>query len=373
MPSMSGSTAYAGAQESPRSVSLSWVHPNGMIALSFVNFLLQIVTAGIYSFWGRTEVRRRIWSGIRLNGEPLEYTGRGLELFLGFLIAFFVVIVPFFGVLVAAAILLGPNSPATIAVQIGAYVLLFLLLGLGIYRAQRYRLSRTRWRGIRGGLEGSGWGYAWTYLWTLLLVPFTLGWIIPWQATKLQRIVTNNMRFGSRPFRFTATSGPLYVPFIALWVGLIVLYGGAVALIFSILWPKIQRAREQGLEPQPDMTDFAVIFGSLLVVGVLLGIIGAWYQSRVINHFAAHTHYEGATFRADTTAGGLIWLGISNFLIVILTLGILGPVATARTARYLVEHMALDGEIDVAAITQGADQGLRTGEGLAQAFDVDAF
>ena len=29
----------------------------------------------------------------------------------------------------------------------------------------------------------------------------------------------------------------------------------------------------------------------------------AWYQAAKINHFAAHTHYEGATFRGNTTAG----------------------------------------------------------------------
>ena len=41
---------------------LSWSQPPGMVALSFKNFLLKIVTLGIYQFWGKTEVRRRIWS-----------------------------------------------------------------------------------------------------------------------------------------------------------------------------------------------------------------------------------------------------------------------------------------------------------------------
>ena len=56
-----------------------------------VNLLLRVLTLGIYHFWAKTEVRKRIWSAIRINDEPLTYTGRGMELFLGFLIVFLVV------------------------------------------------------------------------------------------------------------------------------------------------------------------------------------------------------------------------------------------------------------------------------------------
>ena len=68
---------------------LSWQYPKGLIGLSFTNMLLRILTLGIYHFWAKTEVRKRIWSAIRINDEPLTYTGRGLELFIGFLIVFF--------------------------------------------------------------------------------------------------------------------------------------------------------------------------------------------------------------------------------------------------------------------------------------------
>ena len=38
--------------------------------------------------------------------------------------------------------------------QLAFWGVVFLLSGIGIHRARRYRLSRTRWRGIRGGLSG---------------------------------------------------------------------------------------------------------------------------------------------------------------------------------------------------------------------------
>ena len=48
---------------------------------------LTVVTLGIYRFWARTRLRRYIWSSIMPGGDSFEYTGTGLEKFLGFLIA----------------------------------------------------------------------------------------------------------------------------------------------------------------------------------------------------------------------------------------------------------------------------------------------
>src|SRR4051794_33119066 len=51
-----------------------------------VNLLLSIVTLGFYRFWGKTRMRRYVWSRVSLSGDPFEYTGTGGELFVGFLI-----------------------------------------------------------------------------------------------------------------------------------------------------------------------------------------------------------------------------------------------------------------------------------------------
>ena len=74
---------------------ISWVHPPGGFAgLSLLNGVLRILTLGVYHFWGKTEVRQRIWSAVRIDGEPLEYRGTGGELFRGFLIVFFLILLP---------------------------------------------------------------------------------------------------------------------------------------------------------------------------------------------------------------------------------------------------------------------------------------
>jgi len=411
-----GPRAAAPAASGER-LRLDWVQPIGLLSLSIANLLLKIVTLGIYHFWGKTEVRRRLWSAIRMQDEPLEYTGVGRELLIGFLIVFVLVLLPLTLASFALVIMFGPNSAIPTVFQILIYLLGAFLVGVGTYRAQRYRLSRTRWRGIRMGLVGNSWGYGWTYFWTLLLLPLTLGWATPWRATRLQRIVTDDMRFGDRPFRFTGSAGPLYGPFAILWVGTI-----AIVLVtgqaFTVL---LQHPDIAGLVIKPGQLDLVTLMKLLLmgyaVAAVALfaySIFSAFYRAAQINHFAAHTFFEGATFRASASGGGLVWLAVGNFLIWLLgaltvvlvvagaaiagfqalgdnalltrqvfiwltalvlvaSMGLFGPIIQGRTMRYLVERLEIDGELALAGISQAQGQRIRRGEGLAEAFDIDAF
>ena len=81
-------TAAFGAMSGRRSIELGYdgrAGEVGKIALS--NSLLGLVTLGIYRFWAKTRLRRYLWSHVSMEGDRFEYTGRGIELFIGFLIA----------------------------------------------------------------------------------------------------------------------------------------------------------------------------------------------------------------------------------------------------------------------------------------------
>ncbi|MDX2289811.1 MAG: DUF898 family protein [Hyphomicrobiaceae bacterium] len=405
-----------------QALELSWVQPFGMVGLSIANFIRRVLTLGIYDFWGRTEVRRRIWSGVRLDGEPLVYHGTGRELFVGFLIVFLLVLLPIMlsGLVVVAVF--GASPGVTGLFQTVIFAVASLLFGVGSYRAQRYRLSRTTWRGIRGSVAGNSWAYGWTYFWTLLLIPLTLGWIIPWRATALQRRLTANMSFGDKPFVFQGHSLSLYGPFSVMWLGIptiLVLASVVIGASGLLPGPQALEALGDGRDLAPDIRARAALLPFiLLVVGyVSYVLIGAWYQARVFNHFARSTLFGAAHFEGRATGLGLAFIGVTNMLILalgavvatsllsailvgvvyllgpdqaqyartltamapvfviiaILSFGLLLPVTQARYSRYLVEHLRLVGPVDVDAIAQGAKQEINRGEGLAQAFDVDAF
>ena len=46
-----------------------------------VNTLLTIITLSIYRFWAKTRVRQYLWDQTSLDGDRLEYSGTGKELF----------------------------------------------------------------------------------------------------------------------------------------------------------------------------------------------------------------------------------------------------------------------------------------------------
>ena len=89
--------SVAAAPALPTSTQFTWHgSPWALTGACLINAILMVLTVGIYGFWGRTEIRRRMWSSVRLNGEPLAYHGTPQELLKGFFAVMLVVLVPLF-------------------------------------------------------------------------------------------------------------------------------------------------------------------------------------------------------------------------------------------------------------------------------------
>jgi len=354
----------------PSPPRISWSEQaQSWLSLSLVNGALRILTLGLYHFWGKTETRQRIWQAVRIDGEPLEYRGTGGELLRGFLIVFLVILLPvsILGIVVPIALDAYPSAQGSYNLVVWAFLL--SLSGLGMHRARRYRLSRTAFRGIRGGLAGASTPFAWTYIWTLLLVPLTLGWIYPYRALLLHRALTQASRFGDAPFTFTGKASALYRRFWVVWVA------GAVlgALSFGIIGVLGNLATRPGGLRDFLFRDWMGIVAILLGAYFLFGLVYAWYAAGRLNYFASRTHLGGATFRLNATVPSYMWLTASNFLLRVFSLGFLSPIAEARAMRYIVERLSIEGAIPWAQIAQNPDALVKRGEGLAEALNVDAF
>ena len=378
----------AGAAALGDAPAISWSGGTWSLAgLGFINLLLTIVTLGIYHFWAKTEVRRRLVSSIRINGEPMEYTGTGKELFLGFLIIFAVILLPVLVIVVGAQLVLGPAAGA---VLLPIYGFFFYLYGVAVYRARRYRRSRLRWRGVRGALVGNSWSYGWGSLWSSLLLGITWGWITPWRDNYLHRRVTNDTRFGDRPFHYSGTAGPLYPTYALAWIGTLIGFVIVAGIGFAVLYPFTQPifAAVQAATGTDGQTDWkspeimaqlplilklaAAAYGFLILYGILAGFLWNLYYAREFSYFVAQTKLEGLNFGLKVSGWSMVWLFLSNTLMSMLTLTILSPVAEARVARYFVSRLSASGSIDFAGILQSQEKVSRTGEGLAEAFDVEA-
>lgn len=350
-------------------LAIEWREPEGFLWLSLKNALLSLLTLGIYSFWGKTEVRRRIWNAIRINGEPLEYTGTGWELFRGFLLAFLLLFGGFILYAILIAAITGGDKRLMDLLSLPLYIIAFWLIGFATYRTWRYRLRRTRWRGIRGTLAGSPVKYANSHFLTGLAALFTLGWLNPWRSRRLHALMTRDTRFGSAPLRVEPEPalGPLYRPFALAWVGGI--------LIFFLMLIILDRSFGAEIAGTSSLNASSLILSGLLLLAGSILIMWLWlrYSARSANWLTSHVRLHDGRFRLNLTPGGLFRLWLGNLLITALSLGILMPMVQKRTARYMVGNTSFEGTVDLSRLTQATDGLEKSGEGLGEMFDIDAF
>ncbi len=226
-----------------------------LYGIFLMNLLWTVLTLGIFRFWAVTRIRRYLWSRTRFQGERLEYTGTGGELFVGVLLAILMLI----GALVVAgllgAVLYAVWQPlAVVAVLLFEGGIIVVAAGV-VFSAQRYKLSRTAWSGIRGGMTGSMLAYGLRSVLYGILAGLTLFQLSPWRSMRLaeQRIKASSL--GNMRFRFQGRARAVYGPFLLTLLGtlalLAVLAAGAWVVLQDYL-PAIQAAvARRGGAPTP--------------------------------------------------------------------------------------------------------------------------
>jgi len=339
------------------------------LGLSLKNGLLNLVTLTLYRFWGKTEVRRRVWGATYLNDEPFEYTGRGVELFLGFLFALGVVGLPFLLLSFGAQLL----DPALFALLIlPMYLFMFFLFGFGIFSAFRYMASRTTWRGVRFQLIGSGKEYGLHYIGYAFLGGMTFGWYMPTAQRKLAEPLWAGLRFGDRRFRFlmwSAEEQGIYGPYAIGWFGTIVAYGLFVAAV-AFAGPAFGFGSEGSAEMS--LGQIVFMYAGLAMLMLVLAVVYAPYQAALLRSITAGIRFEDVRFSMKVRWWETASLTITNLLLLGVSLGFLMPYVQARTAKFLISRLRADGVVDLDDVRQ-TRRGPRTGEGLADAFGVGAI
>ncbi len=357
-------------------------NPWRLLGPCLFNGMMTLITLGVYSFWGRTEIRRRMWACVRLDGEPLVYHGTGLELFKGFTAALLVVLLPIFICSTILVVTYGQASAGWAGYQTALFLIVYpMLKALAQYRARRYRLARTSWRGIRGSMVGSPGEFAFLSWATALLYPLTLGWIAPWRALYVQRFLIGDTRLGDRHLRLGGATGKLYLTFGLLWIGTIVLYIGAFYGIGKIIGPQLLQMKTPADWQRITRLQWIEVAAVVAAVMFAWSLISSFYRSQLYNMTANATllyppEQSGLPvlrFKLTTRGPQLIWLFVTNLLLTYGSLFVLRPIATARSMRYFIQHLSLVGAFDPSTLKNNSNAALSEGEGLAQAFDFDAF
>lgn len=191
--------------------------------------VLELVTLGFYRFWLATDMRRHFWSHTSVEGDSPEYTGTAKELLIGFLIALAIL----FPLNLAYFFLALEVELWKAFASIPLILFFYLFYQFAMYRARRYRLTRTIWRGVRFWMKGSGWDYAWRAGLWMLLTFITIGLALPWAQASLERFKVGNTFYGDLPGRFDATGGGLFRKVWWLWLATFAMLVFTVGLAFQ--------------------------------------------------------------------------------------------------------------------------------------------
>lgn len=286
--------------------------------ITFFGTILTFLTLGIYRFWLKTRLRKYHWGAIQVGGAPLEFTGRGLELLIGALVA-----IVFLGVYFGAAYVLlqflGYNfADPAIAVQAGP---LLALLGLPLaplwpwaaYRSQRYLLSRLNWRGVRFGLERGSATYAGLAILWFFGQALTLGLLTPVADYRKRKFIADRTRFGDLEFRMEGGPGRLYRSFMLPWV--LMLF--AFTLYVYVFGFVLADMTEGEVEAALSAGELPIALIAAPPIALLFGLIGfVWYASCRSAYFLRSTRIGDVGFASTLSGGRLFWITIGGSLMI---------------------------------------------------------
>lgn len=298
--------------------------PRDFARLALPHGAANLASLGLFGFWGRSVVRRRIWSGTRLGGAPFAYRGHGVELLLGWLIR---------ALFVGGAAALGGVAIAELGVwgvplAIVALAVAALLHGLTRFAGFVYLANRTEWRGAGFQVAGAPGGFALRGLrdWGLGLL--TLGWWKPCADRAWAHALWGGLRHEGQAVSFdprAARRRPVYPAFAIGWFASLVLallVGGVLA----------------GLAGVPGVT-FDEPLEALQIVELAAAALILWLALIVV-----WSPYQAAA-RASVAAGlGIAielgwretgWMNLSNAMLRLVSLGALAPLAQARELAFV--------------------------------------
>ena len=312
----------------PRTVAIHDLEYSGdgveMALLFLKNILLTIITFGIYRPWARTNIRRYVWGHVSFLGDRASYTGTGRELFNGWakLIGLLIVLLLVLGILGAIIPVMKLIVPF---ITPFAYIGLF---ALATYSGLRYRLSRTKWREIKFGVDKtkeSTKEFFGLYFVGALLSGVTFGIYFPWFKNKERTFLTNRCRLGTVHFSYLG-----------------------------------------------DASEYAVLFFKGLFLSIVsLGFYIPWMIRSLTEFRLNHTRFQDSRFLFTLKGSDLLTFALCAYFGSILSLGLATPWIYNWGLRLFISNVKLEGDIDMARVAAAPSEGSSLAEEAVLDYDLD--
>ena len=334
-----------------------------------VNVLLTLVTLSIYRPWARRRTLQYFHGHTLVAGSPLEFTGQLRRMLFGFLV--------FLALYAAYQLARRTGQDRTAGLLFFGFAALWPVLWTG---AMRFRLSSTRWRGVRMGFTASlreaylaNWpAFVIAAVWTgviviatglaaglrahhpgvpkphvptgTLLALFGAGLVLTLLCVirleyNYRRLLVTRAQIGGQAGRWK----PVYADFVKIWlatVGILLLSALATAVVAGLLTFGSVWVAHGSRSP----------FGAI-VMGALIGLFGlfvltvparAYRQARMFQLTWNNIGVSRiARFQSDLRTGAFVWLRTKNILLTLVTLGFYRPFAVVNEYAMQVDSLTM--------------------------------
>jgi uncharacterized membrane protein YjgN (DUF898 family) len=299
-----------------------------------VNILLSILTIGIYSAWAKVRTKKYFYQNTVIAGRNFDYHATGGQIFKGRLIIIAGVIA--YSIIASFAPLFAPVIALAFA----------FLMPYFIAKSIKFNASNTSWANVRMGFDGSIGDSYLIYLFYPFLTALTLYTTAPFLARARARYFFNNYRLGTSRFSFSSGIGPFYKIF-GIALAIFVVFGAiSVPLLISTLATSDFSRGAAANQGAMIAVILPLYFALILILIILAVLVQTMILRLIMNKMTLGG--EVHRFASSLSATRMVWITISNAVVVIITLGLMAPWAQIRKARYIAQssHVVPNGSLD---------------------------
>jgi len=331
-----------------------------------INILFTIVTLGVYYAWAKVRNHRYFYNHTYVDNSSFDYLANPKTLLKGWAIAVAVFLI--YNLL---------NAYLPIATIPFAILFMFLLPWV-VLKSLMFRAKNTAFRSIRFQFD-KPYGEAWlAYVGIAILIPFTLGMIIPYMIYRQKQFYVDGHRYGTALFRYTGQSNRFYGVYLKTSL-FAILIGSMIAMLMALASSSMffdpnamtSPSMINNAEPSPGLPPlmFSALFASIILFNLFLV---SYLQAHIFNIVMNHAQLENMHFESTMNPWTMVWIYISNTFAIVVSLGLLVPWSRIRLARYRASCVTLiaNSELDEFVAKQVKEQNA-LGEELGEIFDLD--
>jgi len=318
-----------------------------------VNILFTILTLGIYSAWAKVRTKRYFYGNTFIDGHAFNYHAEPIQILKGRIAVVLFLIVM--------------NLSAEFVPFLAPVVLLIYLVIIpwAVVRGTAFNARMTSWRNVRFGFTGRKRDVLLAYIFWPFMAFLSSGLLAPFASRSIMRFqagytAERGHAFGKAGFSTNVGTGPYYrgvLYSIGFFVAAIVLFvSGAAAITGAIGAAQTE-------------TTLGVSLFTALTLGVTILFAFGYFVYSVVARNVNYNHLElegGHRFHSDIKTAPFLWIMVTNFFAMIVSLGLLIPWAQIRKARYLAAHTFIlpAGDLDQFASAVQPEGGVASGEFL---------